>query len=454
MKQRTDTTESDVMNNAIKDILDVVPFTVKGRITEVRGPSLKAQVPNAAIGDLVKISLVNQRARAEKYIVAEVVGFTNDDTILSPFGPTTGIAPGAVVTVLYEPPSIALGPSLLGSVLDSLGKPYSNPKFSSSAINTNFCDLPYCRGSIDNECPAPLSRAPISQVFPTGIRAIDGLLTMGKGQRLGIFAEPGVGKSTLLGMIARHSAADVNVIGLIGERGREVREFIENTLDEETRKKTVVVVSTSDESAMNRATAAQTATRIAEYFRDNGKEVLLQIDSLTRLFRAYREVGLAAGELPVRHGYPPSAFAKLPRLIERAGTSAIGSITAFYTILLTADLDEDPMVEEVRGLTDGHLVLSRAIAEQNHYPAIDVTASLSRLQNQVLDEQSLKVASNIRADLARIAKDRDLVALGATSSPEFTSALAKEDVINAFLRQNTNEYSSFEETKEKLRSLG
>ncbi len=439
------------LDSTLREIRTTTPVLTTGSITEVRGPSIKATIPGASVGDLVSIAMSRRTTTETPTMLAQVAGFSEQQTVLSPFGSTDGITPGARVTLLNEPASMSLGPRLLGSVLDGLGQTILPNTGNATA---NMTHLPYERGSLDNNCPSALTRKPVDSVFSTGIRAIDAFITLGRGQRLGVFAEPGVGKSTLLGMIASHSSAEVNVIGLIGERGREVREFIEQTIDPETRKRTVLVISTSDESAMQRISAALTATRVAEYFRDQGKNVLLQMDSLTRLFRAYREVGLAAGELPVRRGYPPSVFTRLPRLIERAGTNDKGSITALYTILLSADLDEDPMVEEVKGLTDGHLILSRELAEQNHYPAIDVVSSLSRLQNKLFSteplKQALKASCSIKSDLARIKKDRDMIALGGQADRQLSAALAKEESIRQFLQQETNDFCNFEDTMSRL----
>ena len=310
-------------------------------------------------------------------------------------------------------PRIRCSSSLLGCVVDSLGRPMKR-----IAESDGNAELSAARLDIERPAPKPFERAPISEIFETGCKVIDTFVTLGKGQRICVLAEPGVGKSTLLGNFAKSSSAEANVIALVGERGREVQEFIDGALTPETRGKTVVVASTSDESSLSRATAPLTAQRIAEYFRSAGLDVLLQVDSLTRYIRALRELGLAAGELPVRRGYPPSVFTKLPELIERAGTEGRGSITAVYTTLTSASFDEDPMIEEIKAVTDGHIVLSKQLADEGRFPAVDILRSLSRIQPRLLNASQLNTLRTCRAHIARFEAEKDLLAFGATLSPE------------------------------------
>ncbi len=426
---------------SLSTIHGVPPVEISGQVIEISGPMIKAHLTGAALSDLVQIERRRDGRRGENLSVeklhtsepflAQVVGFSKETTVLMPFGSTFDIIPGARVRVLAESQTVSLSHDLLGCVVDGLGRVLHREQPQSNA--------PSFLASLHNSPPKPLERARITEPFLTGIRAIDGFLTLGTGQRLSIFAEPGVGKSSLIAAIAQAGAADVNVIALIGERGREVNDLLFQTLDPETRGRTVMVVSTSDESAIMRKNAALTATRIAEFFRDSGRSVLLQLDSLTRLFRAYREVGLAAGEIPVRRGYPPSVFSELPQLIERAGKTAKGSITALYTVLLSSDIDEDPMVEEVKGLTDGHMVLRKELADAGHYPAIDILSSLSRLQSDVAAPELQTAAKTIRRALSRIKNEKELVSLGGTTDAELSRALRLEGAINNFLQQALHE---------------
>ncbi len=437
-----------------REVKRVLPVTVKGRILSVSGPVLKATLSGAAVGDLVEVQTRNGAMNAPAneragYLLAQIVGFSSEGAILTPFGPIENILPGAEVIVSGKPPRIVLGEKLVGSVVDAFGKPLQADAAPPVRALTG---LPTIVSSSYGEPPPALSRRGITEPFITGIRAIDGFATLGRGSRLGVFAEPGGGKSTLLSTIARNCQADVIVIGLIGERGREVNELLVE-LDQATRAKSVVVVSTSDEAAVKRVLAAHTATRIAEYFRELGCNVLLLLDSLTRLFRAFREVGLAAGEVPVRRGYPPSLFAALPGLLERAGNSAHGSITALYTVLLSSDLDEDPMVEEVKGLTDGHLMLRRELAERQHYPAIDILGSISRVMNRVTDSEMQTAVRKIRSLYSRLTRDRDIAILGGQVDAELELALRLEQDFNDFLRQPQRDASSFAETKSWLLRL-
>jgi len=359
------------------------------------------------------------------------------------------IVPGAKVTHAGTAPTLALSPELLGCAVDTLGRTIL--RFAEPAEHLRF--LPAEAGALFQNAPLPFERRPITRTLSTGIRAIDGFLSLGKGQRVCIIAEPGVGKSTLMATIARNTEADINVLALIGERGREVQDFIEEALTEETKRRTVIVVSTSDESSLSRATAPLAAQRIAEYFRDQGQDVLLQLDSLTRYLRALREIGLAAGELPVRRGYPPSVFLRLPELIERAGTTAKGSITALYTVLSSSSVDEDPMLEEIKGLTDGHFLLSKALADSGHYPAIDILASLSRLQRKLLGRESMNAIQGLRAKLAKFYSEKDFLSLGAKPTEELAQAVAYSEALLDYLKQPLDTTSSLEETLESLSAL-
>lgn len=434
----------------------VRPVVSRGWVTEVCGPVVRACLNGAAVGDMVEIRLGRRLpgsktlcARAERStLAAQVVGFDARTAVLSPLGPSTGLFCGAEVELCSSAPRLRVGAALLGCVLDSGGRVIGG------AGNTGR-GASFSAALLDLNCapPAPLERKGIDTPFATGIRAIDAFVTLGRGQRLAVFAEPGVGKSTLVSMIARYSEADVNVIGLIGERGREVGDFVERALSEEGRARTVVVASTSAEPPACRINAALCATRIAEYFRDQGKDVLLQIDSLTRLVRAYREVGLAAGEVPVRRGYPPSVFSSLPSLIERAGSAARGSITALYTVLLSSDIDEDPMVEEIRGLTDGHLMLSRKAAEQGRYPAVDIVRSISRVAAAVLPPDGLRAAAALRAFAARAEEQREILQLSAGTSEEAAKVLAGEEKLNTFLAQGAMTKADYAGTIAQMCSL-
>lgn len=427
---------------------DLSAVTVRGRVVQIQGPVIRAEMVGVGVGDYVRIktrmSLTSQIEA--NTITAQVVGFSDNHALLTPLGSTTGIPPGSEVSLLSQGPTFIAGPHLLGAVVNSSGKIIQANSYPTHD-NPVIANLPPDLVGVTATSPCPLSRQPIAHRFETGIRAIDCFVTIGEGQRLSLLAPPGVGKSTLMGMIARSSSAEVNVVGLIGERGREVQEFLEETLDRSTRQNTVVVVSTSDEPALARATAALTATRIAEYFRDHGLRVLLQIDSLTRLFRAYREIGIAAGETPVRRGYPASVYSMLPQLIERAGNSAKGSMTALYTVLLSSELDEDPMVEEIKGLTDGHIQLSQPLADRGHYPAIDVLSSLSRLQSKLVDRQLLNTLRQLRRLMARLRDDRELTLLSSgRPDPELETALRLDPLIDTLLRQGLTERTSFAET--------
>ncbi|MFC1548274.1 FliI/YscN family ATPase, partial [Candidatus Neomarinimicrobiota bacterium] len=348
------------------DQLDIVePYRIDGRVTQVVGLVIEATCPDGSVGDLCAIDV-----EGGKPITAEVMGFREGKMLLMPLDATVGVAVGSKVTLSPEPLTIPVGPQLLGRIVDGMGRPIDGK---GPIIAERY-------QSVYNQPPDPMQRKIIVEPFSTGIRSIDGLLTIGRGQRIGIFSGSGVGKSVLLGMIARHTSAQVNVIGLIGERGREVREFIERDLGEEALKHSVVVVATSDQAAQIRVKAAMATTAIAEYFRDNGNEVMLLMDSLTRVAMAQREIGLAVGEPPTTKGYTPSVFALLPRLLERAGTDPHTSITALYSVLVESDDLTDPVADASRSVLDGHIVLSRDIANRGHYPAVDILQSVSRLR--------------------------------------------------------------------------
>lgn len=430
------------LDKLLNHLEDIELTTVHGRITEVVGMLIRAVVPQVKMGEVCLIK------RAGEPLAAEVVGFTKEEVILSPLGDMRGIGPSSEVIPLRMPMHIKVGPGLLGRVLNGLGQPLDEDEKGPLNLTETF--------PIINTPPDPLKRMLIEEPLSVGVRAIDGVLTCGKGQRVGIFAAAGVGKSTLLGMIARNAVADVNVISLIGERGREVREFLINDLGEEGMKKSVVIVSTSDQAAQTRLNAAYVGTAIAEYFRDQGKSVILMMDSVTRYARALREIGLAAGEPPARAGYTPSVFATLPRLLERSGNSEKGSITAFYTILVAGDDLNEPVADEVRSILDGHIVLSSDLARQHHYPAIDVLASVSRILTQIIDKQQVQLISTLREVLANYKKNELLIKIGeykAGTDKNADFALKYIDKVNRFLKQQIDEKPSFEDTVKQLKSL-
>ncbi len=417
--------------------------TVHGRITEVVGMLLKAVIPDVKMGEICII-----KREGGEPLLSEVVGFTKEEVFLSPLGEMTGIGPSAEVIPLHMPMYIKVGPELLGRVLDGYGHPLDvEEKGPLNLTQTQAVIAPP---------PNPLKRRLIDEPLPVGVRAIDGVLTCGKGQRMGIFAGAGVGKSTLLGMIARNSTADVNVIALIGERGREVREFLINDLGEEGMKRSVVIVSTSDQAAQLRINAAYVGTAIAEYFREQGKTVVLMMDSVTRFARALREVGLAAGEPPARAGFTPSVFATLPRLLERSGNSDKGFMTAFYTILVAGDDIHEPISDETRSILDGHIILSNDLAQQYHYPAIDVLSSISRVLTNIVDREHVELIGKIREVLAGYKKNELLIRIGEYkpgSDKQADFAIKYIDKVNRFLKQQVGEKSSFEETLQQLRLL-
>ncbi|MCB0873403.1 MAG: FliI/YscN family ATPase [Thermoleophilia bacterium] len=407
------------------------PYRLNGRVSELIGLVVESQGPPARIGERCTIHTHGHRA-GRPPLDAEVVGFRSGHTLLMPLGDASGIGPGQTVVATGAPVRVPVGTGLLGRVLDGLGRPIDDgpaPRITR--------EMP-----VDADPPSPLGRPPIETPVALGVRSLDGLNPCGLGQRLGIFAGSGVGKSTLLGMMARHTSADINVIGLIGERGREVREFLERDLGPEGLARSVVVVATSDQPALVRIKAAFVATTIAEFFRDEGADVLLMMDSVTRLAMAQREVGLAIGEPPATRGYTPSVFAVLPRLLERAGTSPAGSITGLYTVLVEGDDMNEPVADAVRGILDGHIVLSRALAHSGHYPAVDVLQSVSRLTGSLLTADERAAAARIRELMAAFRRAEDLIAIGAYvpgSDPLVDEAREKLPLIDGFLKQTVDE---------------
>ena len=404
-----------------------------GRVLAVTGLSLRFSMPGVRVGDVVHVK------RRGEPLACEVVGFERGEAVGMPLGAIAGIGPDDEVESTGAPFVVRASDALLGRVVDGLGRPVDGRGAIAGGV-----EVP-----VDADPPAALDRRPVTRPLPTGVRVLDGLLTLGEGQRVGLFAGSGVGKSTLLGAIARGTAADVVVVGLVGERGREVGEFLEHALGEEGRKRSVVVVATSDVAALERLRAAQVATAYAEYFRDQGKSVMLLVDSVTRFARAQREAGLAAGEPPARRGYPPSVFAMLPRLLERSGQGARGSITAIYTVLVEGGDMDEPIADEVRGILDGHVVLDRTIAARGRYPAVDPTVSLSRVMDAIVTPAQRENARKLRALVAHYEAKRDLVTLGAYakgSDRELDEAIARLPKIEQFLRQSPADRVAFDET--------
>ncbi|WP_376697736.1 flagellar protein export ATPase FliI [Salirhabdus euzebyi] len=406
-----------------------------GKITRIVGLMIESYGPSTSIGD---VCYIHSKTTNQRPIMAEVVGFQEEKVLLMPYAAIKNIGPGCLVEATKKPLLIKAGRSLIGKVLDGLGNPLDH-----STLPKGLVSIP-----TDQDPPNPLARPPIRQRISIGVKAIDGLLTVGKGQRIGIFAGSGVGKSTLLGMIARNSEADINVIALIGERGREVREFIENDLGEEGLKKSVVVVATSDQPALQRIKGAYTATAICEYFRDLGLNVNLMMDSVTRVAMAQREVGLASGEPPTTKGYTPSVFASLPKLLERTGTNEKGSITAFYTVLVDGDDFNEPIADAVRGILDGHFVLDRALAEQGRFPAINVLKSISRVMKEIASDEHIKAADHIRSLLATYEDNKELIQIGAYkkgASRDVDKAIQHYPAIINYLKQGVNENLSVDQ---------
>ncbi|MDO4571520.1 MAG: FliI/YscN family ATPase [Planctomycetia bacterium] len=428
-------------------IRSIITTDIVGSVVETTGVTVSAAGFAAPIGAMAEI-----RARGEKPIPAEVVGFQNNTAILFPYAQTHGVRHGDEVRLVRSSLSLSIGDHVLGNVLDAQGNILDYDRRSADSLKTTSARrVPFCR-----RAPKAHERPRITQTVATGIRAIDALLTLGAGQRVGIFAGSGVGKSVLLGMIARYTSADVIVIGLIGERGREVNDFIERDLGENGLKRSVLVVATSDEPAIVRVRAAQTATVVAEYFRDQGKNVLLLMDSLTRFALAQREIGLASGEPAGRGGYPPSVFALLPPLVERAGRTQNGDITAIYTVLVEGDDENEPIADAVRGLLDGHIWLSRKLAQEAHYPAIDIPRSISRLMNDICPGKQCEAANYVREMIATWREYQDIVAIGAYrkgTNRKLDLALEKREQITRFLRQKMNESSTPAQTIAELEAI-
>lgn len=413
-----------------------------GKVFEVVGTLIRASGLDVRLGELCDL----EDARGLKIQRAEVVGFGKGGAVLSPFGGLTGVSDSTRVVGTGKPLAVKVGPNLLGRVISGLGDPIDGK---GPLVDTE-------ERKVFSDPPDPMSRAMIEQPLPTGVRVIDGLLTLGEGQRMGIFAPAGAGKSTLMGMLARGAECDVSVIALIGERGREVREFIELILGDKGMARSVVVCATSDRSSIERAKAAYVATAVAEHFRDQGQKVLLMMDSLTRFARAQREIGLAAGEPPARRGFPPSVFAELPRLLERTGMGATGSITALYTVLTEDEGGGDPIAEEVRGLLDGHMILSRRIAAKNQYPAIDVLGSISRVMGQIVGKEHVAMANLLRSLMAKYDEVEMLLQVGEYKPGNDAladAAVERIEQIRAFLNQPTTDLLPFEETLVQLESL-
>lgn len=429
------------LDRALSVVAGAQPAQVAGRVSELTGLVVRATAPGARVGELVVID------RAGPPLTAEVVGFAGDEVVLLPLGATDGVGPDSTVRPTGKPLAVRCGDALLGRVIDALGEPMDG----GAPLGDDLEWWP-----VEREAPGALQRRRITTPFATGVRAIDSVLTLGEGQRVGLFAGPGLGKSSLLGQIARQASAEVIVIGLVGERGREVRDFLESQLDDAARARAVCVVATSDASPLLRLKSALTATAVAEWFRERGKRVLLIVDSLTRVARAQREVGLAAGEPPVRQGHPPSTFALLPRLLERTGWSSTGPITAIYSVLTAADANDDPIAEEVRAILDGHIVLSAERAARNHWPAIDPVHSLSRVMDEVVDNAHREAAARLREVLATWERQRELVMMGAYregTDPATDDALARLDEVDEFLRQTRDETFTLEETRRALIAL-
>ncbi len=426
----------------LESIRTTETIQMNGKVTQIIGLLIESQGPLVQLGELCTI---HPRSLTEP-VPAEVVGFRHDRVLLMPLGEMQGIGPGCEVRAAHKMCSIKVGTQLLGRIIDGLG----NPLDDKGPILSEW-EYP-----LQAPPPSPLSRPRIYDPLSVGVRAIDGMLTLGRGQRVGIMAGSGVGKSTLLGMIARNTEADISVIALVGERGREVREFVERDLGEEGLKRSVVVVATSDQPALLRIKCAMAATAIAEYFRDQGKNVMLMMDSVTRFAMAQREVGLTVGEPPATRGYTPSVFATLPRLLERAGTGEKGSITGIYTVLVDGDDMNEPIADSVRSILDGHIVLSRSIAAMNHFPAIDVLNSVSRLMLEIVTNEQWQASQKLRSIMAVYKEAEDLINIGAYatgSNPAIDEAIGMIQQVREFLQQQVYERSSMEQTVQRLTEL-
>jgi type III secretion protein N (ATPase) len=428
----------------------VEPRPMKGRVIRATGTVIHAAAPDVAVGELCRLRDPN----SGRQLLAEAVGLSGETVILTPIGDMTGLSTQTEVVRTRAPLQVKVGPTMLGQILDSLGRrrgAADDDEADRAQLEEGWTTYP-----IRGEPPDAMERALISRPMSLGIRVIDGFLTCGEGQRIGIYGAPGTGKSSLLASIVKGADADVAVVALIGERGREVREFVERHLGEDGLRKSVLVVATSDRSAMERVKAAYVATAIAEYFRDQDKRVLLLIDSITRFARAQREIGLAAGEPPTRRGFPPSVFAELPRLLERAGAGSKGSITAFYSVLMEGDGTADPIAEESRGILDGHFTLSPKLGSSGHYPAIDVLESRSRVMDSVTSRAHIQAATHLRSLIARHADIELLLRVGeyqAGNDPLADEAVKKIGAITAFLKQGEHEHTDFADMLERLQRL-
>lgn len=424
------------------NLLNKTHYKKMGRVSKVIGLTIESIGPDARLNDICHII---SKDDPDSYINAEVVGFKEKRIILMPFEPVDGIGPGCIVENTNETMSVNISNELLGKTVNGLGVP------TDGTILTRYEKYP-----VEAPPPDPMERKIIDSILPLGVKAVDSLLTIGKGQRIGIFAGSGVGKSTLMGMFARNTKADINVIALIGERGREVREFIERDLGEEGMKRSIVVVATSDKPALIRNKAAKTATAIAEYFRDQGKDVLLMMDSLTRFSMAQREIGLASGEPPVTRGYPPSMYSEMPKLLERAGNSAKGSITGLYTVLVDGDDFNEPITDTARSILDGHIMLSRKLAHKNHYPAIDVLQSISRCMSQITDKHQKELSGRLKNVLATYSEAEDLINIGAYkpgSNKEIDYAISKIELVNEYLMQDVEAKIDFDTEISELEAV-
>lgn len=429
------------MQHYLEQLDRIIPMSVCGRVSRTEGLVIHAAGLQVPVGAIVEVE-----RHAGRPIAGEVVGFRDGLSIVYPYEEISGVRPRNRIRLARSTRRLPVGDSLIGRIVDAHGQVVDGR--GKPPINK--------RVDLDRAPPDPISRPTIDQPLSTGVRAMDGLLTCGLGQRMGIFAGAGVGKSVMLGMMAKHSSADVNVIAMIGERGREVNEFLHRDLGEQGLARSVVVLATSDQPALMRVQAALAATAIAEYFRDQGKNVLLMMDSLTRVAIAQREIGLAAGEPPATRGYPPSVFALLPRLVERAGRAAQGSITAYYSVLVEGDDTNEPVADAVRGLIDGHTILSREIAAQGHYPAIDVLQSISRLMNEIVDGEHLQAANALRRMLAIYREQQDLISIGAYrqgTNKEVDQAIAAREGIQRYLAQGMKESASFDQSRDALIQL-
>lgn len=431
------------LEEIIETIRDSQPYRLRGRVVESTSLIIKANVPGVRVGELCYVTSATEGFPPLK---AEVVGFKEGSVFLMPLGELKGLGPDSEVLPTGKPFFIRCGHGLLGRVLDGTGEPIDKGVLLSEV--EGLVDW-----SVDRDAPDPYTRQPVDRPIAMGIRAIDGLLTVGRGQRIGMFSGSGVGKSTLMGQVARNTEAEIVVVCLVGERGREVLNFISESLGEEGMKRSVVVCATSNTPPLVRLKSCFVATAIAEWFRDQGRDVLFMMDSSTRFARAQREIGLALGEPPARQGYPPSVFAQIPKLMERTGNNDKGSITAIYTILVQAGDMEEPIADEVRGILDGHIILNRALVVRNHWPAIDVLASLSRVMEGIVSEEQKKAAGKLREVLATYEKNRDLILLGAYSygtDPKVDYAIDKIEEVETFLKQGIIENSPCEETVARM----